>query len=375
MAGGITRQDRKRLASVAALRTKLPPILPFGKNHGRVERLDEREGFEWVGEALTRTQEALETLWEAEELHRLLFVKVPQPRFVCDAKTLRILAVNEATVRQYKYSRHEFHHMRVTDLTTPESSADFKEYCQEVASTRGRTTDRPESVFRHRRKDGTLIDVEIDAALIPLRGKKILLLLAQDVTEKRRAQQRLRAHQATTHALAESYTLAEAGPKIFRAICENLGGDWGELWTVDPTANVLRCAQTWHPASQELPRVERATREVGFARGEGIPGSVWERNKPLWIADISQQPASHRTRASDKYGLKTVFAFPIRLESGSTRRHHDFQPSRVAARQALVAIIERHLQPDRPGNGSPARRGTIAGNQRTRTTAHRAGFA
>ncbi len=167
MAGGSARLDTKRSVSALALKGKLPSILPFGKNRERVERLDEKAGFEWVGEALTRTQEALETLWEAEELHRLLFVKVPQPRFVCDARTLRILAVNEATVRQYKFSRHEFHRMRVTDLGAPESLADFKKYCQELSSPRGGDTNGQDNVFRHRRKDGSLIDVEIDAAVIP----------------------------------------------------------------------------------------------------------------------------------------------------------------------------------------------------------------
>ncbi len=313
MAGGSIQLDAKRSVEALVLKPKLPPILPLGRNRKRVERLDEAEGFEWIREALTRTQEALETLWEAEELHRLLFVKVPQPRFVCDSGTLRILAVNEATVRRYKYSRSELHNMTVTDLSAPESLAEFKKYCQRLSSRQGATTDRQDNVFRHRRKDGGFIDVEIDAALIPLRGRQLFLLLAQDVTEKRRAQQRLRAHQATTHALAESYTLAEAGPKIFRAICENLGCDWGELWSVDPAAQVLRCAQTWYPESQRLSHLERVMRDSHFPRGEGIPGTVWARNKPFWVADISQQPAFRRTTIADKYGLRTVFAFPIRL--------------------------------------------------------------
>ena len=168
MAGALVRVDARRSGSVSALKPKLPPILPFGRNHGRVERLDEKQGFEWVGEALSRTQEALETLWEAEELHRLLFVKIPQPRFVCDAKTLRILAVNEATVRQYKYSRSEFNRMKVTDLSVPESLGNFKKFCQELASPQRGTTDGQDNVFRHRRKDGSLIDVEIDAAVIQI---------------------------------------------------------------------------------------------------------------------------------------------------------------------------------------------------------------
>ena len=43
--------------------------------------------------------------------------------------------------------------------------------------------------------------------------------------------------------LVES-TLAEASPQIFEALCATLDCDWGELWRVDPLANVLRCTQT-----------------------------------------------------------------------------------------------------------------------------------
>jgi len=163
MAGTSIRLDAKRSGPGFGLETEnCCPFFPLAETGDALSAWTKRAGFEWVGEALTRTQEALETLWEAEELHRLLFVKVPQPRFVCDARTLRILAVNEATIRQYKYSRHEFHRMRVTDLGAPESLADFKKYCQELSSreaapSTGRTASFAITEGR------SLIDVEIDA--------------------------------------------------------------------------------------------------------------------------------------------------------------------------------------------------------------------
>src|SRR5205814_1554623 len=113
-------------------------------------------------------------------------------------------------------------------------------------------------------------------------------LLAQDVTEQRRALQRLRTQQAVTRALAESSTLSEASPKLFHAICENLGCDWGELWRVDPAAQGLRCSQVWHPKGRRLPAMQRLIRNAIFTRGQGIAGTVWAQNKPMWIADITQ---------------------------------------------------------------------------------------
>jgi len=263
--------------------------------------------------ALGRIQQTLHTLGESEELHRLLFEKVPYPRFVCDTRTLQILEVNEAAVRQYGYSRDELVRMRITDLSAPEGFADFEE---SVRKTWMRQVDRPgkhDHVFRHRKKDGRGIDVRIDTAAIPLQGRRLLLLLAEDVTERRRAEQRLRAQHATTQALSESSSVTEAVPAIFRAICESLGCDWGELWRVDMAVSALSCAQIWHPAAQPLPELERATRNVVLTRGEGIPGTVWLRNRPMWIPDLAEYPHFQRTRIMIRHGLRAGFAFPIGL--------------------------------------------------------------
>ena len=119
------------------------------------------------------------------------------------------------------------------------------------------------------------------------------------------------AQHAVTLALAESSTVAEASPKIFRALCETLGCDWGELWRVDMSENLLRCAQIWHPGTPGL--IERgAARHAVFERGEGIVGTVWARNKPLWVTDVTKRPDYQRATVA-RHGLRTVFAFPIRL--------------------------------------------------------------
>jgi signal transduction histidine kinase len=140
-----------------------------------------------------------------------------------------------------------------------------------------------------------------------------LLTKDKPATEFKSVPEKLaRAQHAVTRALAESSTVAEASPKIFRALCETLGCDWGELWRAVPSANVLRCTQTWQPGFQGLPEIEGVMRRAVFARGEGIAGTVWARNKPLWVTDVKLRPGFQRSTIA-RHGLRTVFAFPIRL--------------------------------------------------------------
>ncbi len=294
-------------------KSKFSAFASMGGERRNGDRREEGVGFRWIREALRRTPEALEPLRDGKGLHHLLFEKVPHPRFVCDARTLRILVVNEAAIHRYGYSREEFLRMKITDVGAPECFAAFKEYCRTIPSSRFVAAGPEDSVFRHRKKDGKLMDIAVDAALIPLGHRRMFLLLAQDITRQRRAMQRLRTQEATTRALAESSTLAEAGPKVFHAICENLGCDWGELWRVDSTAQRMRCTQTWNPQGGALPGMQQSIRNALFARGEGIAGAIWARNKPLWIADIDQHPEQFRAAIMKKCGLRTVCAFPIRL--------------------------------------------------------------
>ena len=74
----------------------------------------------------------------------------------------------------------------------------------------------------------------------------------QDITERKRAEQRLVAQHTVTQILAQAATLQEATAKILRAVCECLVWDVGALWSLDKEAGVLRCVEVWHKESIEV---------------------------------------------------------------------------------------------------------------------------
>ncbi|MBC7901396.1 MAG: PAS domain S-box protein, partial [Saprospiraceae bacterium] len=108
-----------------------------------------------------------QALRNSEEQHRLLFENNPQPSYIWDIETLAFIAVNDATVRQYGYSREELlTKMTLKDIRLPEDVPDFLERISKKAPER-QTILAP---FRHRKKDGTLIDVEVTSHILNFNG-------------------------------------------------------------------------------------------------------------------------------------------------------------------------------------------------------------
>jgi PAS domain S-box-containing protein len=136
----------------------------------------------------------------------------------------------------------------------------------------------------------------------------------QDITERKRAEQRIIAQHAVTQILAEATTLEEATPKILRAVCECLVWDVGALWRTDREAGVLRCVEVWHKESIKVPEFEAASRETAFApgmgAGVGLPGRVWFRRQPDYIPDVARDSIA-RAAIAAREGLHAAFGFPI----------------------------------------------------------------
>ena len=120
-------------------------------------------------------------LAESEERYRLLFESNPHPMWVFDLETLAFLAVNDAAIVKYGYSREEFLSMTIKDIRPPE---DVPALLNKIARVSEGIDEA--GTWRHRKKSGTIIDVEITSHTLIFAGKKAELVMALDVTEQRR---------------------------------------------------------------------------------------------------------------------------------------------------------------------------------------------
>jgi PAS domain S-box-containing protein len=142
-----------------------------------------------VAMAIERTRSA-ERVQASERKYRQLFEGNPTAMFVYDAETLRFLAVNEAAVRRYGYAREEFLAMTLLDMRPEEEVVKLREVLAQYRGGAARATG-----LRHRRRDGTLIDVEVTYDDIEFAGRRARLAAVEDVTERRRLEDRLRQGQ------------------------------------------------------------------------------------------------------------------------------------------------------------------------------------
>ncbi len=137
---------------------------------------------------ITESKRAEDALRGSEERYRLLFEANPNPMWVFDEETLRFLAVNEAAVKQYGWSRTEFLAMTVLDVRPPEDRA----HVQDVIPRQCGVREADVGVFRHWRKDGTSMDMEVTVSSISFAGRPGRLSLMIDVTARMRVEEQIR---------------------------------------------------------------------------------------------------------------------------------------------------------------------------------------
>jgi two-component system, NarL family, sensor histidine kinase UhpB len=131
-----------------------------------------------------RLQQLVDRIDPQAGRYRMLFESSPLPMWVLDDETLRFVAVNDAALRLYGYSREEFLGMSAADLRRPDERRDFLRH-----EPGGSEVYR--GVFRHARKNGEPLDIDGVGHLVGWRGRRARLVVINDITERLRTQQAL----------------------------------------------------------------------------------------------------------------------------------------------------------------------------------------
>ncbi|MDF3071223.1 MAG: Blue-light-activated protein [Polyangiaceae bacterium] len=173
------------------------------------------QGFVKVIRDLTERRGSQLALTESETRTRHLFDCVMDPLFIYDRESLSYLAVNDAAVAHYGYSQEEFLRMTLKDLRPAEDVPALLEMLSDAGEGQ-----EARGVWRHKKKDGTLIQVEVSARGLSVGGRPACLIHARDVTARLEAER----------AAAEAFTALQQSQLLARIASEaaRLGG-----WVVD----------------------------------------------------------------------------------------------------------------------------------------------
>lgn len=144
-------------------------------------------------------KQAEQALHESEQRYRVLFETNPMPSWVFDRETLRILAVNDEAVRRYGYSREEFLELTIADVQPPEDVPALLENLRMIPEGFHKA-----GTWRHRKKNGTIITVEINRHPLSWQGRPAELSVMNDVSERLQVEQDLRDSELRFRQLAEN---------------------------------------------------------------------------------------------------------------------------------------------------------------------------
>jgi two-component system, cell cycle sensor histidine kinase and response regulator CckA len=162
---------------------------------------------------------------QSEAKYRHLFDGNPMPLWVYDTESLRFLAVNEAAVRQYGYSREEFLAMTILDIRPPVDAVAIRDVAGKRIGFNGAR------VHRHRTRDGSVLEVEITSHDLLFEGRQARIVLAMDMTQRRQVEREreraLSLLRATLEATADGILVVNTQGQI-----ESWNQRCAEMWSV-----------------------------------------------------------------------------------------------------------------------------------------------
>ena len=259
-----------------------------------------------------------EALKESEERYRLVFDRTPQPIWVYDEDTLSFLAVNDAAVRTYGYSHEEFLSMTIEEIRSVEDVPAL--LIKTAAGIDGPVLTSP---WRHKKKDGSVIYVEVTSHRLVFDEKNARLVIATDVTDRKLLDEEQRRMHASIQQSAIEWR------QTFNAI------DFPVL-IVDLEGRIKRLNKAAHEIA------DRQNEEiVGQKIAEAGQGEPWQKAADL-ISQIRENGGARSAECQDRVTGKiwTITVYLIH-EFGSFGERAILIAQDITQRSELEASVRR----------------------------------
>lgn len=215
-------------------------------------------------EASERSDASSGELRESEERYRAVVEQAAEGIFLVDADTRRVLEANAAYQNLLGYTSEEILRLTLYDLVPyPRKSMDC--YVERVLERRSYVSGER----RHRRKDGSLVDVDVSANLISYGGREALCIVVRDITDRNRAEEELhRLNEQLEHRVRQRTAQLEATNRELEAFSYSISHDLAApLRSIDGFSQILLedyAEVLDHEGKDYLSRVRASSQHLGL---------------------------------------------------------------------------------------------------------------
>ena len=256
-------------------------------------------GLAKVARDITELKETADRLRESEERYRAVVKQSTDGIYLVDGDTKRILETNPALQNMLGYTANELRGMELHEIVAHDRESVEANVERTLKEGKRFIRDR-----RYRRKDGSVVEVEVVASAIYYAGKRVICAAIRDITERKRAEEALRESERKYRTLVEqvpAITYIEAVDREERKTdllyvspqIKDMFGYSPEEWMGDPDL----FEKLLHPGDRERVLAEDArtdeTREpfsVEYRQFTKDGRVIWVSDEAVLVEDEEGQP-------------------------------------------------------------------------------------
>lgn len=293
------------------------------------------------------------SLRESEVSYRHLFDANPIPMWVYDLETLKFLAVNEAAVDHYGYTREQFLAMSIADIRPEADVSALQEIVKE-----GHPGILHAGIWRHRKHDGTIIKVQITSHPIDFSGRRAKLVLASDVTERIEQEHkiaRLSRIRAVTAGITSAMLRLRDRDELLQEACRvaTAEGVFPIAWISAIGRQAEHCEViAWHGDMHAVDLIKALTERNAWAENTLPFARAAQTRHSVIVNDVSTDPTVASIRSELLRGAyRSCAAFPLLVEGAvvavlvllATERDF-FDAEEIALLDSLAADLSYALE-------------------------------